>query len=209
MVSIAKKVYNRGYREETIVSGRHLFIQTRVLSSTENQVSIHNGLTSFLSRYLNLPFDLSQVVFIATANDASTIPTPLLDRMEVLEMPSYSSEQKFQIAARHIIPRQLLQHALSPDYLEFRPDAIHKIIESYTREAGVRQLERTIGAVCRWAAVGVAQAINGGQVETDTMSSELILPIVVKEEDLIGILGVGLGERLKVVLVKGLKIIEG
>lgn len=71
-------------------------------------------------RYLNLPFDLSQVVFIATANDRSTIPAPLLDRMELLEMPSYSSQQKFQIAQKHIIPRQLTEHALSPDYLQIQ-----------------------------------------------------------------------------------------
>jgi ATP-dependent Lon protease len=69
---------------------------------------------------LNLPFDLSQVVFIATANDRSTIPAPLLDRMELLEMPSYSSQQKFQIAQKHIIPRQLTEHALSPDYLQIQ-----------------------------------------------------------------------------------------
>lgn len=105
-------------------------------------------------------------------------------------MPSYSSQQKFEIAKRHIIPRQLTEHALSPDYLQIQPDAIHGIIDSYTREAGVRQLERTIGAVCRWAAVEVAQALNGGQVETDTMSNELILPIVVRADDLGQILGV-------------------
>ncbi|KAI6240110.1 Lon protease-like protein [Aphelenchoides fujianensis] len=144
---------------------------------------------AFHDLYLNLPFDLSQTIFIATANDASRIPGPLRDRMELIELTSYSIEQKFQIAKKHIIPRQLCKHALSPDYLEFDTESLYRIIESYTAEAGVRELERTIGSVCRWAAMRVANAINGGAVETDVVSAELSLPIVVKAGDMNAILG--------------------
>lgn len=95
------------------------WIQLKIIHSKTCKPGLEDqSLTHF--RYLNLPFDLSQVVFIATANDKSTIPAPLMDRMELIEMPSYSSQQKFQIARRHILPRQLTEHALSPDYLEIQ-----------------------------------------------------------------------------------------
>ncbi|KAI6215310.1 Lon protease-like protein [Aphelenchoides besseyi] len=126
----------------------------------------------FQDLYLNLPFDLSQVVWIVTANDVSRIPRPLKDRMEVIEMSSYSVEQKFKILTNHILPRQLSKHALSPDYLQLSTDAIYSIIESYTFEAGVRELERV-----------VAQSIP------DTVSAELSLPIIVNTKDLHSILG--------------------
>ena len=140
-------------------------------------------------RFLNLPFDLSQVVFIATANEASAISRPLLDRMETLEMTSYSLDQKLRIAQRHIVPRQLVEHALQPDDVLIADDAIARIIEAYTQEAGVRELERQIAAVARWAAMRVARAINGGVVETDTRSSELNLPIEVAASSIGAILG--------------------
>ncbi|KAI6188449.1 Lon protease-like protein [Aphelenchoides besseyi] len=143
----------------------------------------------FQDLYLNLPFDLSQVVWIVTANDISRIPSPLKDRMEVIEMSSYSVEQKFKILTNHILPRQLSRHALSPDYLQLSTDAIYSIIESYTFEAGVRELERVVAQVCRWATLKVANAINGGEVNSDTVSAELSLPINVNATDLHSILG--------------------
>ncbi|CAD5217311.1 unnamed protein product [Bursaphelenchus okinawaensis] len=147
---------------------------------------------TFQDQYLNLPFDISQVLFVATANDASTIPGPLLDRMELIEMSGYTLSQKVEIAKKFIIPRQLAYHALSPDYLEFSPESLQKIVSRYTREAGVRQLERTVAAVCRWAALKVAQVVNGGAVELDVASNKLNLPIKVKTDNLNEILGVSL-----------------
>lgn len=140
--------------------------------------------------YLNLPFDLSQVLFIATANDSSTIPAPLLDRMELIEMSGYTTEQKMEIAKKYIVPRQMKAHAMMSDYIEIKDCALRKIISSYTREAGVRQLQRIVAAVCRWAALKMAEAVNGGAVELDTTSVELILPIEVKARQLEEILGV-------------------
>ncbi|KAI3691730.1 hypothetical protein L6452_31532 [Arctium lappa] len=112
---------------------------------------------SFNDHYLNVPFDLSKVIFVATANRAQPIPPPLLDRMEVIELPGYTSEEKLSIAMRHLIPRVLNQHGLNSDFLKF-PEAIVKlVIERYTREAGVRNLERNLAALARAAAVIVAE----------------------------------------------------
>ncbi|XP_065139359.1 lon protease homolog 2, peroxisomal [Paramisgurnus dabryanus] len=112
---------------------------------------------SFTDHYLNVPFDLSQVLFIATANTTATIPPALLDRMEVLQVPGYTQEEKVEIAHRHLIPHQLEQHGLSPQLLQIPQDTTLDIIRKYTREAGVRSLERKIGAVCRAVAVKVAE----------------------------------------------------
>uniref|UniRef100_A0A1A7YAI7 Lon protease homolog 2, peroxisomal n=2 Tax=Iconisemion striatum TaxID=60296 RepID=A0A1A7YAI7_9TELE len=112
---------------------------------------------SFTDHYLNVAFDLSQVLFIATANTTATIPPALLDRMEVLQVPGYTQEEKVEIAHRHLIPNQLEQHGLTPQQLHIPPDSSRDIISSYTREAGVRSLERKIGAICRAVAVKVAE----------------------------------------------------
>lgn len=112
---------------------------------------------SFTDHYLNVPFDLSQVLFIATANTISTIPPPLLDRMEMLSVPGYTHEEKLHIAKHHLIPKQLKEHGLSPKILEFTDETIRALIGKYTREAGVRNLERKIGAVCRAVAVKVVE----------------------------------------------------
>uniref|UniRef100_A0A914CP38 Lon proteolytic domain-containing protein n=1 Tax=Acrobeloides nanus TaxID=290746 RepID=A0A914CP38_9BILA len=144
---------------------------------------------SFTDLYLNVPFDLSQVLFIATANDVRKIPAPLLDRMELVELTSYSTDEKLRIALQHILPKQLERHALSPEYMKLEREALLKIIENYTREAGVRQLERVIGAVCRNVALRIAESINGGNVEADIIAAKLNLPIVVNEEEVHKILG--------------------
>ncbi|XP_076846955.1 lon protease homolog 2, peroxisomal isoform X2 [Brachyhypopomus gauderio] len=112
---------------------------------------------SFTDHYLNVPFDLSQVLFIATANTTATIPPALLDRMEVIQVPGYTQEEKVEIAHRHLIPHQLEQHGLTPQQLQIPQDTTQEIIIKYTREAGVRSLERKIGAICRAVAVKVAE----------------------------------------------------
>ncbi|XP_067246400.1 lon protease homolog 2, peroxisomal isoform X2 [Chanodichthys erythropterus] len=123
---------------------------------------------SFTDHYLNVPFDLSQVLFIATANTTATIPPALLDRMEVLQVPGYIQEEKVEIAHRHLIPHQLEQHGLTPQQLQIPQDTTHEIISKYTREAGVRSLERKIGAICRAVAVKVAEGHKVSRAESPT-----------------------------------------
>ncbi|XP_073706898.1 lon protease homolog 2, peroxisomal [Garra rufa] len=123
---------------------------------------------SFTDHYLNVPFDLSQVLFIATANTTATIPPALLDRMEVLQVPGYTQEEKVEIAHRHLIPHQLEQHGLTPQQLQIPQDTTKDIISKYTREAGVRSLERKIGAICRAVAVKVAEGHKVSRAESPT-----------------------------------------
>uniref|UniRef100_A0A8C4ZYS5 Lon protease homolog 2, peroxisomal n=1 Tax=Gadus morhua TaxID=8049 RepID=A0A8C4ZYS5_GADMO len=112
---------------------------------------------SFTDHYLNVAFDLSQVLFIATANSMATIPPALLDRMELLHVSGYTQEEKVEIAKRHLIPNQLEQHGLTSEHIQIPEDTTLDVIRSYTREAGVRSLERKIGALCRAVAVKVAE----------------------------------------------------
>ncbi|XP_059164397.1 lon protease homolog 2, peroxisomal-like [Physella acuta] len=121
---------------------------------------------NFVDHYLNVPFDLSQVLFIATANNMANIPPALLDRMEVIQVPGYTLEEKVHIARRHLLPKQLKEHGLTNDQLQIPDDTLGIIISSYTREAGVRTLERRIAAICRAVAVRVLEARNNQGVET-------------------------------------------
>jgi ATP-dependent Lon protease len=105
--------------------------------------------STFRDHFLEVPFDLSEVLFITTANTTSTIPRPLLDRMEVIELTSYTDEEKLQIAKRHLIPKELKRHGLKKTQLRITDSAIREIIASYTRESGVRTLERELAAICR------------------------------------------------------------
>ncbi|MCQ2469906.1 MAG: endopeptidase La [Ruminococcus sp.] len=111
---------------------------------------------AFRDHFIEVPFDLSKAVFITTANNVSNIPAPLLDRMEVIELPSYTAEEKFHIAKNHLIPKQLKEHGLKASQLRIDDKAVNDVIQFYTKEAGVRTLERTIASLCRKAAKKIA-----------------------------------------------------
>ncbi|KAH0290205.1 ATP-dependent protease La [Aureobasidium namibiae CBS 147.97] len=137
---------------------------------------------SFTDHYVNIPIDLSKVLFIATANSLDTIPAPLLDRMETIQLPGYTTVEKRHIANRHLIPKQITTNGLDHDQVAIAEDVLDKIITSYTREAGVRNLEREIGSVCRSKAVAYAEA-------SDSSSDSSYSPVV-RMDDLEEILGI-------------------
>ena len=130
--------------------------------------------STFRDHYLDLDFDLSKVMFIATANMLETIPSPLLDRLEVLQLPGYSEEEKTFIAQKYLIPKQLEAHGLSPADLEITDQAIRKIIADYTREAGLRNLEREIAAICRKVARRRAEGKRGAVIIGPAQVHELL-----------------------------------
>ncbi|MBO5131049.1 MAG: endopeptidase La, partial [Romboutsia sp.] len=103
----------------------------------------------FVDHYLEVPFDLSKILFVTTANSLSTIPRPLLDRMEIIEVSGYIEEEKLNIAQKYLLPKQIKEHALKPDFIKMDEEVVREVINSYTREAGVRNLERTLGKICR------------------------------------------------------------
>ena len=113
---------------------------------------------SFRDHYLDLSFDLSEVMFIATANNLETIPGPLLDRMELIQLAGYTADEKLHIARRYLVPRQLAENGLRGAGVRFSDAALRAIIDEYTREAGVRGLEREIGSVCRKLARELAES---------------------------------------------------
>ncbi|KAI8679733.1 Lon protease-like protein 2, peroxisomal [Fusarium keratoplasticum] len=120
---------------------------------------------SFQDHYVGMPIDLSKILFIATANSLETIPAPLLDRMETIYIPGYTTLEKRHIAMQHLVPKQIRVNGLAETQVAFNQDVVSKIIESYTRESGVRNLEREIGSVCRAKAVEFAEAKDGGHIE--------------------------------------------
>ena len=129
--------------------------------------------STYRDHYLEIPFDLSKVMFITTANTLDTVPRPLLDRMEVIELGSYTDEEKLMIAKNHLIPKQLKKHGMKKTQVRITDDAIREIIECYTRESGVRNLERCFGEVCRKAAVQILEqeepkriTVTGTNLET-------------------------------------------
>jgi len=147
---------------------------------------------AFVDHYLGVPFDLSQVLFIATANFVHQIPGPLRDRMEAIEFRGYTEEEKLEIAKRYLLPRQIRQNGLTPDQVAVSDDAIREIVASYTREAGVRNLERELGSVCRKS----ARRIASGDVEVveveredlrDLLGQPKVHPEKKMEEDTVGV----------------------
>src|SRR5207302_8249458 len=112
---------------------------------------------NFRDHYLDLPFDLSNVMFVTTANTLDTIPGPLRDRMEMIQLAGYTEEEKLEIARRYLVPRQIERNGLTRSRISFTDAGLRAIIADYTREAGVRQLEREIGSVCRKVARQVAE----------------------------------------------------
>lgn len=136
---------------------------------------------TFKDHYLDIPFDLSGVLFITTANTLDTIPRPLLDRMDVIELPSYTREEKFQIAKRHLLPKQLVKTGLKGK-VRLTDSAIYGIIDFYIREAGVRNLERILTEVLRKCAVQVAQDAQQKMTVNGSMLEELIGPHRIKEQ---------------------------
>ena len=138
---------------------------------------------TFTDHYLDLPFDLSKVFFIATANQLGPIPPPLRDRMEVIQLAGYSDREKLQIARRYLVPRQIRENGLTPEQLEITDAAINLIAARYTREAGVRQLERTIGRLGRKVALKIAQGeTNKITIDADDIESFLGAPHFYPEE---------------------------
>jgi ATP-dependent Lon protease len=125
---------------------------------------------TFRDNYLDVPFDLSKVLFICTANMLDPVPPPLLDRMELIFLQGYSEEEKVHIAFRYLIPRQIKENGITPEQIEFPEDAVRYIVRHYTREAGVRKLEQTIGTVCRKQARRVVE----GKTEKLTVTRETL-----------------------------------
>ena len=148
---------------------------------------------TFVDHFIEIPFDLSRAVFIATANDLSTIPAPLLDRMEIIELSSYSREEKFAIAKNHLIGKQIERHGLKKSNMKIQDSAVYGLIDFYTREAGVRKLERSIASLCRKGAKAIA---SGETSKFSVKGSDLISllgkhkykPEVILENDEVGII---------------------
>ena len=148
--------------------------------------------STFVDRYIEIEFDLSKVMFITTANDVSTIPAPLLDRMEIIELPGYTNEEKFNIAKKHLVPKQAKLHGLNGRTFKINDKALYALIDGYTREAGVRKLEQKIAALCRKAAAEIV----GGEAKSLTVKESNLekllgpkkfIPLSVDKEAEIGV----------------------
>lgn len=112
---------------------------------------------NYVDHYLDIPFDLSRVMFIATANTTDTIPPPLLDRLEIIWVPGYLEEEKVEIAKRHLIPREIAENGLGKYEIHFKDQAIKKIVSEYTKESGLRNLQRQISSICRKTARNILE----------------------------------------------------
>lgn len=139
--------------------------------------------STFNDHYIDFPLDLSKVLFITTANDTSLISAPLYDRMEIIELSSYSPDEKFNIAKKHLVKKEILKHGLTPAQLKISDSALHKIIKSYTREAGVRGLEKQIATLCRKACMELESGKQCLRINEKNLSK--YLGIEKYEEDII------------------------
>lgn len=138
---------------------------------------------AFRDHYIELPFDLSDVVFVMTANDLSTVPRPLLDRMEVIELASYTDEEKVHIAQQHLLPKQLGKHGLKKEQLTLSEPMLRKLIAGYTRESGVRRLEQVLAKLCRKAAKRIAD--GGKRLVVTDKNLEKLLGVALHKKDVI------------------------
>ncbi len=129
---------------------------------------------AFVDRYLDVPFDLSDVIFIGTANYIDGVPEPLRDRIEVISLPGYTEREKLEIAKRYLVRRQLEENGLKPEQCEWQEEALRRVINDYTHEAGVRELERQIASVCR----GIASQVARGKIEHATITPELVAELL-------------------------------
>jgi len=154
-----------------------------VLDSAQNH--------AFRDHFLEVPYDLSKVMFITTANSTDTIPRPLLDRMEVIEVPSYLENEKREIAKRHLLPRQMEKHGLKKSMLSIPDEVMRELIRGYTREAGVRSLERTLAKVCRKAACEIGEGKTRVRLTPQRMKEYLgpvrYLDVAAHKEDMAGV----------------------
>jgi ATP-dependent Lon protease len=141
--------------------------------------------SAFFDHYIDMPFDLSKVMFITTANDYSAIPEPLLDRMDVITLGSYTHEEKFHIAIKHLIPKQLKKHGISSKILKITPAAVHALIDGYTREAGVRTLERQIASILRKCAKKIVEQGDAKITITPQSLEEILGPKKFKDDELV------------------------
>ena len=162
LLEVLDSEQNYAFRDHYLEIPVDLTALLEVLDSEQNY--------AFRDHYLEIPVDLSQVLFITTANTTSTIPRPLLDRMEVIELTSYTDEEKLQIAKRYLLPRQMKEHGLKKTQLRLSDDAIRQIISGYTRESGVRLLERQLGKVCRKTAM---RLVDGGEKRVNVTPDSL------------------------------------
>ena len=133
---------------------------------------------TFVDHFIEIPYDLSRAVFIATANSLDTIPAPLLDRMEIIEVSSYTREEKFQIAKKHLVSKQITRHGLAKSQIKFNDEALYALIDFYTRESGVRKLERVIASLCRKS----AKVIASGEKKRVNISEKEILAMLGKHK---------------------------
>ena len=148
---------------------------------------------TFVDHFVDMPYDLSRVVFLTTANNASTIPAPLLDRMEVIELTSYTRQEKFEIAKRHLVKKEIKNHGLCGKTLKIEDEALFDLIDFYTREAGVRKLERTIATLCRKSAKLIASGEKKSVKISSAVLSEMLgkhkyLPEEILKNDEVGII---------------------
>lgn len=141
--------------------------------------------SAFRDHFIEVPFDLSQVLFIATANDLSNVPGPLLDRMELIQLSSYTAEEKFHIAKRHLLPKQLSRHGLKAAQMKLSDAGLRAVIDGYTREAGVRTLERTLASLCRKAAKRVVDDPKQKVLVTPQNLEELLGPKKFRDDEIL------------------------